>query len=126
MLIIVRVIFLHLSNLICSVFLKVTSRDDLRIEVTPTITLNSTSGPVGTPVAVTARVLYSNKIKGVAMIRDKFPSKIINTEENPFLKSVFEERAKVNFISRILKSPTAIILVQKSAKSNYEIAEYNS
>ena len=58
MLTIVRVIFLHLSNLICSVSLMVTSKDDLLIVMTPTITLNPTSGPVGAPVAVTAHELY--------------------------------------------------------------------
>ena len=95
MLTIVRVIFLHLSNLICSVSLMVTSKDDLRIVVTPTITLNPTSGPVGTPVAVTAHKLYRNKIKGVAMIKGEFQSKIINTEERSFLKSAFKETLKL-------------------------------
>lgn len=95
MLTIVRVIFLHLSNLICSVSLMVTSKDDLRIVVTPTITLNLTSGPVGTPVAVTAHELYRNNIKVVAMIKGEFQSKIINTEERAFLKSRFKERTKV-------------------------------
>lgn len=95
MLTIVRVIFLHLSNLICSVSLMVTSKDDLRIVVTPTITLNPTSGPVGTPVAVTAHEPYRNKIKVVAMIKGEFQSKIINTEERAFLKSRFKERTKV-------------------------------
>lgn len=95
MLTIVSVIFLHLYNLICSVSLKLTSKDDLRIEVMPTITLNPTSGPVGTPVAVTAHKLYRNKIKGVAMIKGEFQSKIINTEERSFLKSAFKERLKL-------------------------------
>lgn len=88
MLTIVRVIFLHLSNLICSVSLMVTSKDDLRIVVTPTITL-PTSGPVGTPVAVTAHELYRNNIKVVAMI-NFFQSKIINTEERAKVISFHE------------------------------------
>lgn len=67
----------------------VTSKDDLRIVVTPTITLNPTSGPVGTPVAVTAHELYRNNIKVVAMI-NFFQSKIINTEERAKVISFHE------------------------------------